>query len=77
MPTFVRDGPYRIYVYSSDGDEPPHVHVQRDNAVAKYWLEPLRLQSSAGFSAAELRDVHRLLDVHRNACLRQWNEYFG
>jgi hypothetical protein len=40
MPTIVRDGPYRLFFYSADGAEPPHVHIERDAAIAKYWLAP-------------------------------------
>jgi len=42
MPTVLREGPYRFYFYASDGGEPPHVHVQRENMVAKFWLAPVR-----------------------------------
>lgn len=30
MPTILRDGPYRLFFYSNEGEEPPHVHVERD-----------------------------------------------
>ena len=43
MPTVLIIGPYRFFFYSSDGDEPPHVHVKRDDCAAKYWIEPLRI----------------------------------
>lgn len=50
MPTILRVGPYRFFFYSGDGDEPPHIHVERNNNVAKFWLTPVRLQNSGGFS---------------------------
>ena len=31
MPTVLRAGPYRFLFYSSDAEEPPHVHVERDD----------------------------------------------
>jgi len=34
-----------------------HVHVQRENKVCKYWLTPLALASSDGFSARELDQI--------------------
>ncbi|MCF8114040.1 MAG: DUF4160 domain-containing protein, partial [Desulfotignum sp.] len=34
-------GPYRLFFYSFDCNEPMHVHVQRDKAVCKFWLNPL------------------------------------
>jgi hypothetical protein len=59
MPTVLRDGPYRFYFYAGDRDEPPHVHVEPDECEAKYWLDPVRLQRSHGFSVKELRTVEK------------------
>ena len=42
MPTVLRVGPYRFFFYSGDGGEPPHIHVERDQYVAKVWLDPVR-----------------------------------
>jgi len=36
-------GPYRIYFYSHEPNEPPHVHVDRDDQSAKFWLDPVAL----------------------------------
>jgi len=30
MPTVLRKGPYRVYFFSHDMTEPPHVHVDRE-----------------------------------------------
>jgi len=48
-------------IYAGDRREPPHVHVERDTSEAKLWLEPVSLQSSAGFSRAELNEIQRLM----------------
>jgi hypothetical protein len=77
MPTVLQDGPYRFYFYASDRDEPVHIHVERDDFVAKFWLEPVRLQSSRGFGRAELARVQRLVERHREQFVRAWNEFFG
>jgi hypothetical protein len=76
MPTVLRSGPYRLFFYAGDRDEPPHVHVERDNCEAKFWLEPIRLQRSFGFRAAELRAVERLVSSSQQQLLDAWNEYF-
>jgi hypothetical protein len=31
MPTVLRAGPYRFLFYSSDAEEAPHVHVERED----------------------------------------------
>lgn len=77
MPTVLRPGPYRMFFYSSDGAEPPHVHVQRDNSAAKFWLNPLRLEHSVGFRPSELRRIRAIITAKRDELLDAWNEYFG
>lgn len=42
VPTVLMAGPYRFYFYSHEPNEPPHVHVDRDNLSAKFWLNPSR-----------------------------------
>lgn len=50
MPTVLRVGPYRFFLYSGDGAEPSHIHVERDDKEAKYWLNPIRLAQNRGFT---------------------------
>ncbi|HVS11003.1 MAG TPA: DUF4160 domain-containing protein [Planctomycetota bacterium] len=76
MPTVMRSGPYRFFFYSGDGREPPHVHVERDESTAKFWLEPVRLQSSGGFRSAEVRRIQGLVERHRARLQRSWDAYF-
>ena len=76
MPTILRVGPYRIYFVSHDLSEPPHVHVDRDDRSAKFWLAPVALARNLGFGGVELRHVQRLVAEHEPALLEAWNEYF-
>ena len=77
MPTVLRSGPYRVYFYSHDGSEPPHVHVDRENNSAKFWLEPVSLSRNLGFGAVELGKIERLVVEHRDQLLEAWHDYFG
>ena len=76
MPTVLRSGPYRFLFYSSDAEEPPHVHVERDENSVKFWLSPVRLQSSGGFTPVEVRRIQRLVEQHREVLQRSWDAYF-
>jgi hypothetical protein len=76
LPTVLREGPYRLFFYSGDRDEPPHVHVEREEANAKLWLEPVRLENSRGFGRAEILRIQRLVEANTALLLRSWNEYF-
>jgi len=77
MPTIARIGPYRVYFYSHDVTEPPHVHVDRDACTAKFWLAPVVLEFNIGFRAKELRDVRRLVVEHASEFREAWNEHFS
>ena len=76
-PTVLRKGTYRFFFYSSDRVEPPHVHIERDNKIAKFWLEPVRMQSSGGFRPHETRQIQRLIEEHQSKLLEKWNEFFS
>ena len=77
MPTIARLGPYRVFFFSNEAWEPPHVHVHRDTSLAKFWLEPVALVSATGFSARELRQLERLVTENQVTWLEAWHEFFG
>lgn len=77
MPTILRIGPYRFFFYSNENGEPPHIHIQRENLLAKFWLRPIALASSVGFSAQELNKLLGLVEVNQQTFVEAWNEYFG
>jgi hypothetical protein len=77
MPTVLRIGPYRFFFYAGDRDEPSHMHVERDSNTSKFWLDPVRLQNSGGFSRTEINRIQRLVEENREELLRSWNEYFN
>jgi hypothetical protein len=76
MPTVLREGAYRFFFYSADYGELPHVHVERDRDKAKFWLDPVRLQKSGGFSRREINRIQRLVEGNAGHLLRSWNEFF-
>lgn len=58
-------------------DEPPHVYIERDKDEAKFWLEPIRLQSNRGFSRTEINRIQKLVEEHKEQLLVGWNECFN
>lgn len=77
MPTVLRSGPYRIYFYSNESNEPPHVHVDRDDQSCKFWISPVALARNLGFSGRELRSIEETIIENEQHFLEAWNEYFG
>ena len=77
MPTVLRSGPYRFYFYSHEPNEPPHIHVDREDLSAKFWLDPVQLARNFGFRAHELRAIQSTVAEHSEEFLEAWNEFFG
>ena len=77
MPTVLRSGPYRVYFFSHEPNEPPHVHVDRDDSTCKFWLAPVALARNLGFSARDLAQIERLIQQHLLLLIEAWNYHFG
>ena len=76
MPTVLRSGPYRFYFYSHGPNEPPHIHVDRDDMSAKFWLDPVQLAANLGFRARELRTIQSIVIANGTLFMEAWNEFF-
>jgi hypothetical protein len=77
MPNVLRVGPYRIYFFAADRNEPPHLHVRRDRSVAKFWLNPVRLARNDGFRPHELRTIEAIIYENEQKIMEAWNHEFG
>ncbi|MBT3877709.1 MAG: DUF4160 domain-containing protein [Candidatus Scalindua sp.] len=77
MPTVLNIGPYRFFFYAGDKDEPQHIHIERDDKIAKFWLDPVRLQNSGGFSRKEINKIQKIIQEHQINLRKNWNEYFN
>jgi hypothetical protein len=71
------DRPLHFFFVSLDRGEPFHVHVRRENMVAKLWLDPVALQEAGGFQRWELNAIAKLVQEHREILLERWYEFFG
>jgi hypothetical protein len=76
VPTVLRIGASRFFFYSNEGSEPPHIHVERGQGFAKFWLEPVSLVSYGRLRGHELRHLERLVSEHRREFLEAWREFF-
>ena len=77
MPTVARIKGFRFFFFSNEAKEPVHIHVESDDKYAKFWMEPVYLAKSVGYSAKELRELRNLITENADAFKRSWNEYFG
>jgi Domain of unknown function (DUF4160) len=76
MPTVLRHGPLRVYFFSHEPNEPPHVHVDHHDRSAKFWLDPLCLARNYGYTPRELLRVERLIRENRELLLEAWHGFF-
>ena len=80
MPTVFRERGFRFFFYSNEGTprEPVHIHVERDENEAKFWVNPIvQVAYNDGFDARALRELSGIIEGNRERIERAWNEFFG
>ena len=80
MPTVFRERGFRFFFYSNEGSplEPAHIHVEKDDQEAKFWLNPMvQLAYNDGYVARTLRELAELVAQRRDQIERAWNEFFA
>lgn len=70
-------GPYRLFFYSFDCNEPKHIHVRHERRTCKFWLEPVVLGVNNGFSAKDLNRVRKIIIDYHDRIMEAWNEHCG
>jgi hypothetical protein len=77
MPTVFRQDGFRFFYYSSEGNEPPHIHVIGRGGEAKIWLLPIEISKVYALS---LRDQKHVLEIVQNNVklfLEKYEEWHG
>lgn len=77
MPNIIVENGYRLFFFSNEGLESPHVHIQYGSALAKFWIKPVRLAKNEGMKAMELRRASVLAEKHEKLIQEKWNEFFS
>ena len=61
----------------ADRTEPAHVHVERDECTAKFWLSPVYLEWNRGFSRSDIARIGKLIEENLSLLMEAWREYFA
>ncbi|RDC65973.1 DUF4160 domain-containing protein [Adhaeribacter pallidiroseus] len=77
MPTILKTYGLRFFFFSNEATDPAHVHVEKNNAYAKYYLSPVEHAFSFAFNANELSQIRNLVQQHQSVFLTKWNEFIG
>ncbi len=75
-PPVLRVEQYRFFFFSNEGHEPPHVHAQDAEKLSKFWLDPVVVAASTGYSSPGLTRIRALVTQHRDMLLEAWHEFF-
>lgn len=79
MPTVFTWNGYRFFFFSNEGTprEPKHIHVRKNEKIAKFWLEPdVKLAMSYDMPSAETGRLMMVVEEHAEKFRRKWDEYF-
>jgi len=80
VPTVFRAGGFRFFFYSNEGDprEPVHIHIERGDMEAKFWINPgVRVAYNDGFNAKVLREIADLIEANKERIEEAWGGFFG
>jgi len=77
VPTIKFVGQHRFFFASCDGGEPPHVHIEHDGKVAKFWLQPVKKAKAGRLSQYQLNTIERLVSEHQVEFIKAWHDFFG
>jgi hypothetical protein len=70
MPTLLRAGPYRLFMFMSACAEPPHVHVEGNDGVAEFWLQPVSVADGVGYSPREIHRIRAIVSRERETLIQ-------
>lgn len=77
MPKILLLNGYSFYFFANEGAEPPHIHVVKAAATAKFWIDrDVTLEYSYGFRPAELHFIFDVLESRQAQFLSDWHDFF-
>ena len=61
----------RFFLFSHEGNEPRHIHVEHAEKYAKFWLEPIELTES------RVTALRRMVIEYRDEFIAAWDEHLN
>jgi hypothetical protein len=80
VPTVFHYRGFKFFFYSNEGSprEPVHIHVEKGENEAKFWVKPeVKLAYNDGYDARTLRELMEIVANNKERIERAWNEFFG
>lgn len=54
-----------------------HIHVEKGEGTAKYYIEPVELVKSKRFKANEISEIRNIILENKELLKAKWNEFFN
>jgi hypothetical protein len=77
MPEVFRFDGFVFFFYANEGNEPMHIHVRKAGGFAKFWIQPIELDSSKGFKSSDLMKAEKLITENVDIIKEKWYNVFG
>lgn len=77
MPTVLLVNGYRFFFFSNERNEPMHIHIEKAEKYAKFWIDPLFVAVNYGFTSKELREISILIEKNEILIRERWNEHLA
>jgi len=66
------------FFFNSREESRRHVHIQKPDGLAKFWLEPvISLANSYKLNDIELNEIESIVREKKNEFIEAWNKHFG
>jgi hypothetical protein len=80
MPTILFIYGWKLYFYSNESHEPIHIHVQKGDAQAKFWIIVDEIEITEAFSynftSANKRQVKKIIYQNFDIIVDAWFNHF-
>ncbi len=80
MPTILFIYGWKLYFYSNESKEPIHIHVQKGDAQAKFWIIIDEIEITEAFSynftLANKREVKKIIYQNFDVIVDAWFNHF-
>jgi hypothetical protein len=79
MPTILYIRGWRLFFYTNERQEPPHIHARKGDVECKYWLRPddfdLEEAYAYNLSAADRRAVRQIIFEHFEYIVAEYERF--
>ncbi|MFA5263837.1 MAG: DUF4160 domain-containing protein [Opitutaceae bacterium] len=78
MPTVIFLFGWRFFFYSDEGNEPLHIHCEKAEKEAKFWLDErtraITVSFAHNFSSRDMKEVKNIIGQYFEEIIKSWKE---